>query len=378
MTVQIQDPHTWAKSNSYSLMPQSNSKFTTVAFQGNPVGVLTQIGDYFEFKQLDQVANPEDVGEIGSEEPINPNADVPHGHYDPSVPYLGAGNPGTGYPLLSDGQNPNAIKGGIDTSLCRSLDKLALASSSTGMLSQSFGLGLNPIPLDKLAQGTNELPLSAQISGTGHSERILDCNYWLPYAAEHYDISRDIRDYILVPIPAIFSGLPNTNGDSLSLREMLSFKPEYGMQMYKTFKGQPTHQEHDNKNLLKAKGVILESFLRPIKFNPNYYKIVLLMAFDRTKDSLLVDQILTRQQNAYSVGFYYTSYSCSICNQVVGKGINLSPCKHTQMGRPTYKQADGRLAFRKCHDAKGFECSVVNTPAFVSAIGPHLLDPRKL
>lgn len=377
MTMQIQDPHVWAKSNSYSLQPQGDGKFTTVAFQGNPVGVLTQVGDYFEFKQLEQL--PAKGDEIGTKPVLDPDSDEPHGHFDAATPYL---NPGvtTQYPLLSDGQNPNAIQGGIDTSLCKSVDQIALQSSSDkGMLSKSFGFpGFNPIPLDKLAQGTNELPLSAQVSGTGHAERVLDCNYWLPYAAEHYDISRDIRDYILVPIPAIFSGLPNTNGDSLSLKEMLAFKPEYGMQMYKTFKGQPTHQEHDNKNLLKAKGVILESFLRPIKFNPHFYKIVLLLAFDRTKDSLLADQILTRQQNAYSVGFYYTSYSCSICDQIVGKGINLAPCRHTQMGKPTYKQQDGRLAFRKCHDAKGFECSVVNTPAFVSAIGPHLLDPRSM
>lgn len=322
MPIQIQDPVLWAKANSYTLAPQ-NSKFTNVSFQGHAVGILNKVGDYYEFQTVDQ--------------------------------------------LDAVQQQPKS-----------DLEMAALSAAEDGqMVSHSFGIpGFSPIQLDTITKGTNELPLSAKISGTGYSERVLDCNYWLPYAAEHYDISRDIRDYVLVPIPAIFSSLPNTNGDSLSLKEMLTFKPEYGMQMYKTFKGQPTYQEHDNKNLLKAKGVILESFLRPIKFNPNYYKIVQLLAFDRTKDSILVDQILTGQQNAYSVGFYYTSYTCSICGTKVGRGINLSPCKHTQMGRPTYKYGDGRLAYRQCQDAKGFECSVVNTPAFVSAIGPKVMDVR--
>lgn len=360
MAVKIEDLDSWVKSNSYSIYPQANPKFCTVCFQGNPIGVVTQVGDYFEFQQLEQLPSPDDMNGIKPD--VDPNTDHPHGHYDTRTQYFGQGLPGSGSPLLSSNIEALAM------SLC----------NPHPMRSESFSFGYNPLSLDKLTKDTNEIPISDTASGTGFAERVLDCNYWLPYAAEHYDISRDIRDYILVPIPAIFSGLPNTNGDSLSLKEMLTFKPEYGMQMYKTFKGQPTHLEHDNKDIKKAKGVILESFIRPIKFNPSYYKIVLLMAFDRTKDSILVDQILTRQQNAYSVGFYYSSYSCSICNQVVGRGINLSPCKHTQMGRPTYKQADGRLGFRKCHDAKGFECSVVNTPAFVSAIGPHLLNPQSL
>lgn len=248
------------------------------------------------------------------------------------------------------------------------------AVSSADMVSHSFGLGFKPMELNTLSPQTNEIPLSSGVSGTGTSERISDCNYWLPYAAEHYQISRDIRDYVLVPVPAMFSDLPNTNGDSLSLGELLRFIPEYGMQMYKTFKGQPTHEEHNNKDITQAKGVILDCFLRPIGFNSRYYKVVQLLAFDRTKDPELVNQILLRQQNAYSVGFFYSSYACSICGNVVGKGINLTPCEHTQLRRGTYRAQDGRLAYRKCRNGKGFECSVVRTPAYVSNIGTHVMN----
>ena len=337
MTVQIQDPHAWANFNQYSLSPQSNPRFINVSLQGKPVGLLTQVGDAFEFKTLDQ---PVDVTNL----PVNPDAKF----------------------------------GGDDTSLCSS-SNMQFPPEGGQYLSQSFGFGFTPTPLHELAtKGTNEIQLSEKISGTGQTERILDCNYWLPYAAEHYCVSRDIRDYVLVPIPSIFSDLPNTNGDSLPLKEMLEFKPEYGMQMYKTFKGQPTHIEHQNKDITKAKGIILESFLRPVPFNRKYYKIVLLLAFDRTKDEALANAILTKQSNAYSVGFYYSSYACSICNHVVGRGVNLTPCAHTQMYKPTYRMSDGRLAYRRCIDGKGFECSAVNVPAFVSALGPNVMDPRAL
>lgn len=256
-------------------------------------------------------------------------------------------------------------------------DERKVESCASDMVSHSFSFGFKPMELNSLPKQTNEIPLSGGVSGTGSSERISDCNYWLPYAAEHYHISRDIRDYVLVPVPAMFSDLPNTNGDSLSLGELLRFIPEFGMQMYKTFKGQPTHEEHDNKDITRAKGVILDCFLRPIAFNSRYYKVVQLLAFDRTKDPDLVNQILTRAQNAYSVGFYYSSYACSICGNVVGKGINLSPCEHTQLRRGTYKMPDGRLAYRKCRNGKGFECSVVKTPAYVSNIGTHVMNVRQ-
>lgn len=250
-------------------------------------------------------------------------------------------------------------------------------NTSDTFMSRSFGLShILPIEADRCTRGTDGLALPGNVSGTGQLERVSDCNYWLPYAAEHYQLSRNIRDYVLIPIPAIFSDLPNTNGDGLSLKEMLRFDPELGMQMYKTFKGKGTFLEHNNKDITQAKGLILDAFLRPVPFNTKYYKIVLLLAYDRTKDSQLAQEILSKSSNAYSVGFYYTSYSCSVCNTRVGKGVNVRPCGHTQMGRPTYKQDDGRIVYRRCENAQGFECSSVNTPAFCSAIGPHVYDVR--
>lgn len=246
--------------------------------------------------------------------------------------------------------------------------------TSSPWVAQNFGLGGAPIEGSNYGPDDKELVLDGKISGTGSTERVAECNFWLPYAAEHYKLSRNIRDYVLVPIPAIYSGLPNTNGDSLSLKEMLNFDPALGMQMYKSFRGKPTYLEHANKDITQAKGVILDAFLRPVPFNSKYYKIVLLLAYDRTKDPELCKSILAKTTNAYSVGFLYSSYSCSICNTRVGRGINVKPCSHTQLGQPTYKMPNGQVAFRYCENGQGFECSSVGTPAFVSAIGPHVYD----
>ena len=252
-------------------------------------------------------------------------------------------------------------------------------SSSAEFVSSCFSLSdVLPFAGTQFKKDATEIVLAPDVSGTGQSERVAECNYWLPYAAEHYHLSRDIRDYVLVPIPAIFSDLPNTNGDSLSLKQMLRFDPELGMQMYKTFRGKGTFLEHQNKDITQAKGVILDAFLRPVPFNTKYYKIVLLLAYDRTKDSELCRQILSQETNAYSVGFYYSSYTCSVCGTRVGKGINIRTCEHTQLGRPTYRQKDGKIVYRRCENGVGFECSSVMTPAFVCAIGPHVYDVRSI
>lgn len=264
---------------------------------------------------------------------------------------------------------PNSQLAGITP--VADLDSVSSVSSNPlePYLSKSFFTQdlLKPVELfNVVKKGDQHLELGADISGTGQVERTADCNTWLPFASKPYCLSPDLRDYILVPAPAIFSDLPNTNGDSLSLSEMLKFDPTMGMQMYKTFKGKPCHQEHANKDITKAKGIILDSFMRPITKlgNGKYWKMVHLYAFDRTKDPILAQAILNGESNAYSIGFYYTSYTCSICGTRVGKGINTTPCSHTFMGKPTYRMPNGRLVYRQCENATGFESSSVNSPAF--------------
>ena len=204
-----------------------------------------------------------------------------------------------------------------------------------------------------------------------------ECNLWLPAAAKEYQISPRLEDYVLVTVPAMIVGLPNTNGDSVSLSEFLRFQPENGMQTFKTFRGKPTYVEHDNQVITKAKGVILDVYLRPVKKfgNGKYWKLVMLTAWDRTKDPQLVKSILSGEDNAYSIGFYYRSFECSICGHLCGGKHTQAPCKHTRLNQPTYREGN-RLGYRKCSEVVGFECSSVGSPAFLSAVSDNLMDAR--
>lgn len=318
----IENPNTWAAANRYSIYPTSFG--FSVLFQSVEIGTLTKrIGGGYEF-----------------------NAAIDRRPYEEA----------------------------------RKDFSLSSSNPLEELVSTSFFVPKNkPIEVSSLEKSGKNLILSDRQSGTGSAEMVNECNTWLPYAADQYHLSRDIKDYVLIPLPVMFSDLPNTNGDSLSIGEMLKFKPDMGMQMYKTFRGQPTYTEHDNQNIVKAKGVILDAFLRPIANHiGNVYKLVLLLAYDRTKDPMLVQSILNKNDNAYSVGFYYSSYRCSICGKHVGKGIDSTPCQHTKLGRPTYRQEDGRLVYRKCENGRGFECSSVKNPAYSIAVGPTVYDASKI
>lgn len=243
-------------------------------------------------------------------------------------------------------------------------------------VSNSFGVGAEPIEL------YNKKVEDVMGKFSDGIEKSIEANTWLPFAAKHYNISSDIRDYVLVPVPVLINDLPNTNGDSVALKELLKFNPELGMQAFKTFRGKPCYQEHDNKDYTKSKGVILDVFLRPIRRfgNNRYYKLVELLAYDRTKDPLLVNSILSGEENSYSIGFYYKSYVCSICGTHVQqtKFGTSKHCDHTFLKKKPYKRPDGRLAYRQCIDIMGFETSLVADPAFKIAIGPHVLNPSIL
>jgi hypothetical protein len=240
--------------------------------------------------------------------------------------------------------------------------------------STSFGFSAKAFTADKLKQrksnSDNEI---RDLTGMKTAVSV-DTSWWLPKAAEVYNISPRLEDYIIVPVIAFISDLPNTNGDCFSKKEMLRFNPEYGMLSFQTFKGKPTHIHHQNQDHTKAKGVIFDVEASLLKgYAGNHMKVVLLSGFDRTRDPILCNQILTGEINTYSMGAYYDAYECSVCGHKVGKGYSQIPCAHTELRRPTYKQADGQLVFRKCINNIGFENSAVTSPAFLSAVSDIIL-----
>lgn len=107
-------------------------------------------------------------------------------------------------------------------------------------------VGMNAIDLHKedVSRDAKSIRVDGSRFGIQTGSFNLDINVWLPKAAEIYGTSRDIRDYIIVPVPVNITELPNTNGDAFSLNEWLSFNPDQGRLAYQTFIGKPTFIEH--------------------------------------------------------------------------------------------------------------------------------------
>lgn len=246
--------------------------------------------------------------------------------------------------------------------------------------SKSFNLS-NIAPIDMHKVGASRTAKALRIAGAsvgGGDDMYLDANVWLPRAAEEYNLSKDLRDYILAPVVVNISEIPNTNGDSFSLKEWLKFNVQQKCLGYQTFKAAPCHIEHRNKNHKIASGVILDSRLRKLEnFHGNHAKLILLHAFDRTRDRERCNRILSGELNTYSIGVWYTSYKCSICGAVI-TGSTRTPCTHTRLKQPVYRQPDGRLVYRECMNLNGFESSSVEDPAFVCAANDidQLIVPR--
>ena len=241
-----------------------------------------------------------------------------------------------------------------------------IVNEENSFQSSSFDISAfkKPIELKDAGKGKE---ITFKPSATGADDNIvIDANVWLPMAAEHHLLSPRLSDYVMVPVPSVVTDIPNTNGDCLTTAEALRFRPDLGMLAYKTWKGKPTHQEHDNKDITKAKGVILDVYMKGMpNFVGNHARVIQLLAFDRTKDPVLANRILTNELNTYSIGMWYQAYTCSICGHTVRKENLRATCSHTVINKPTYEMG-GRLAFRKVQMITGFENSAVEDPAYVS------------
>lgn len=186
----------------------------------------------------------------------------------------------------------------------------------------------------------------------------LDCNFWLPMAAEEYDLSRKIQDYVIVPnVPIIISDIPNTNGIAFTKRELMRFRPKAGRMAYKTFKGKPCFVEHRNTDHTQACGVILDCYLDEVKQGSGLVKIVELLAFDRYKNPEVAESILSGASNCYSMGTFFEGFTMSDGSKPTPRSLK----------EPLYANPRGELVFCLPHGLDGFETSVVANPAFAHA-----------
>jgi hypothetical protein len=219
---------------------------------------------------------------------------------------------------------------------------------------------------DSIKRIRNSGIVTASASGsTGNFKRPVDIS-WLPAASKTYNISDDPRDYLITEIPALTGEIPNKNLQQFSHSELLYFDPMHGRQIYKTFIGSGAHYEHQNKEPLKAKGVIFDAVAIYI---PRYrvLKINLLTGWDRTKDRDLVKDIESGERDGYSMGSIVKQFLCSI----TGQPVTPAGGKYKR-GQIVETREGMKLCFHHCTQSFFFEISSVATPADVSAIGDNM------
>lgn len=205
----------------------------------------------------------------------------------------------------------------------------------------------------------------------------LDFQPLIKYASKPYNISDDPRDYAVIPVPIIISDVPNRNGVAFPAKALAQFAPDYGMPYFQTWKGKPTFEEHNNKDITKAKGLILDSVMNPVKNRPGFWKVVVLLAYDRTKDRICYEKITKGNSNAYSMGAYAGLYKCSICGSEYAP--NEKPkCSHIIANKVNFYDLNGKLAYVEVWEPVGFETSRVDVPAYRMAISDNvnILDPE--
>lgn len=181
---------------------------------------------------------------------------------------------------------------------------------------------------------------------------------WLKGASETYQISPNIKDYILSEVPIVTVDFPNRNLHAFPFDEVSYFDPRFGQFIYKTFVGKPTYADHNNKNFVEAKGVHFDASLRYVP-GWDVWKIFVLLGYDRTKDSALGRQIEKGQRRSFSMGSWVSFFINSLTGQLSNGS---QPLKY-----PKGTVHDGRLSYDQCSGCEYFETSSVVGPADVTA-----------
>ena len=188
---------------------------------------------------------------------------------------------------------------------------------------------------------------------------------WLPFAAKELELSADPKDYLIHPVPIMYSDLPNRNGYAFPLTELVKWNVLLGCQAYKGWSGMPMYTEHQSKDHKKSLGVVIDTSLRRIKGfgQGKFWKVMALAAIDRNKDPKRAEQMEKGDVTTYSMGAMVDYCTCSFCGAVAGE------CTHVKEDNNSisFYEKDGRLVYKNVHGIQPYELSVVDDCAFATA-----------
>lgn len=195
---------------------------------------------------------------------------------------------------------------------------------------------------------------------------------WLPFAAKELELSSDPKDYLIHPVPIMYSDLPNRNGFAFPLSELVRWNVELGRQAYKGWSGMPMYTEHQSDDHKKALGIVIDTSLRRIQNfgKGQFWKVMALAAVDRNKNPSLAEKVEKGEIDTYSMGAMVDYCTCSYCGAVAGECIHVKEDNNTV----SFYEKDGQIVFKNVHGVKPYELSVVSDPAFNTAQHTVRLD----
>lgn len=221
---------------------------------------------------------------------------------------------------------------------------------------------IDPIDVHRAMREKKVEVANSQMSfqNKGGADSLVDLDI-LKSASKAYHISPNIEDYVVSFVPMFPLNIPNRNGLGFSLSNVVEHSWEYGRPWYKTWVGMPAFYEHQNDDETKANGIILDVSLR--KDPRGWYKNMGVVAHDRSKYRDLIQRVANKELSTYSMGAYVLGgYVCSVC------GRKLGSCVHLKKGDQGIHMVNAggkqQLAFRVGLNPKGFEISLVETPAW--------------
>jgi hypothetical protein len=191
---------------------------------------------------------------------------------------------------------------------------------------------------------------------------------WLPFAAERYHTSADIRDYVLVDVPIVVANFPNRNMDAFTYQQLTDWRTPIGRVAYQTFIGKPAHKDHDNMDDTKAKGIIFDASLVPFR---GRWHVKILKGFDRSKDQRLANLVQKKNRIGHSMGALVERTECSLpwCKFHSDGRIT---CDHVRQGAGKGERQRGHLVYENMLDFYFVESSSVEDPAYVVALSDKI------
>lgn len=206
--------------------------------------------------------------------------------------------------------------------------------------------------------------------------------------ADEYQISKNPKDYLLLPVRANSCQVPNENGDAFSRQETLRFDHKIGRRVYQTYLLKPHHVNHRAENPRMARGLIVDAHFNDVNPMPEEWKkryeaatgepqdrdmfVEALLAVDTKKDPYLAKGLKSGVLKAFSMGCECEATRCSVCNHRAASRLEF--CDHIRYGNKMRwfdnpKNPGHKIqAFENCEGVVYSELSAVDQPA----------DPRAL